>query len=81
MSCLYCNDAENLIVSERSTFHSTPAPRLRPGSIATGREDVLTQGNDYEPTQDSVIDDSGFIPSTPPAKKVRFIFFAFYTLR
>ena len=46
---------------------------VHPTTAVWQRDPDLTQ-SDHNMTQDSIINDSGFIPSTPPAKKVSIMF-------
>ena len=59
----------------QSSDHGTAMAEtsVHPTTAVWQRDPDLTQ-SDHNMTQDSIINDSGFIPSTPPAKKVSITF-------
>ncbi len=65
-----CTDVFVKKAEKSSTAHSTKGPAESPSQHNTAQEEC-DQELECEHTQDSFVDDSGFLPSTPPAKKVQ----------
>jgi len=56
--------------------HATSAAQLSGHTASVAIQEGLDlMQTDQNMTQDSIIDDSGFLPSTPPAKKFKSILF------
>ena len=62
----------------QSSDHGTSMAEssVHPTAAAIWQKDPDLTQSDHNMTQDSIINDSGFIPSTPPAKKVSIIHFS-----
>lgn len=58
--------------AEMSTATGPPRHSAECGHPAAQQSNLAQSEMECEHTQDSFIDDSGFLPSTPPAKKASF---------